>query len=452
MTVCVLASCLSLVGFGGVAPSSDLRALTGLLATHREDQRLVGASRDEQAGWVRLVLTGKPSDIGYQYGMLAAAEIDDAHKALKYSVEQASGKPWSWFRDSAKKLFWESLDDEYRLELKGQVEGLKAKGLNYDLWDVLAFNGYIELQDYYLPWTQRRPSDKESCSAFVATGSATKGGSVVMGHNLWWDALMGQRFNFVLDIRPIEGHRVVMDTLPGFIHSGSDFAMNDAGILVTETTISGFQGFDPTGKPEFMRMRKATQYADSMEEFVDVMKYGNNGGYANTWLLADTKTGEIGKLELGLKNVIYVHKKEGYYVGSNFPEDPKLIREEIPGGWSTAAPRNGCEKRRLRWKVLLDGATGKVDADLAKGFLADTIDAETGAKGANNGTLCGRFSDDMGGAMNTKVTTSELAKSMSLWARMGQSDGTAIKYGDRRPTPLLRDIESQPWVLFAGKP
>ena len=35
------------------------------------------------------------------------------------------------------------------------------------------------------------------------------------------------------------------------------------------------------------------------------MREGNNGGYANTWLLADTKTNEIGKLELGLKNVIF---------------------------------------------------------------------------------------------------------------------------------------------------
>ena len=28
---------------------------------------------------------------------------------------------------------------------------------------------------------------------------------------------------------------------------------------------------------------------------------GNNGGYANDWLLGDSKTGEIAQLELGLK-------------------------------------------------------------------------------------------------------------------------------------------------------
>ena len=29
---------------------------------------------------------------------------------------------------------------------------------------------------------------------------------------------------------------------------------------------------------------------------------GNNGGYANDWLIGDNKTGEIALLELGLKN------------------------------------------------------------------------------------------------------------------------------------------------------
>jgi hypothetical protein len=376
----------------------------------------------------------------------------DAHNALRFSTNQASGKPWQWFRDEAKRMFWPRLDPEYQEELQGQTDGLRAKGVPLDVWDVLAFNGYIELQDYYLPWTRRQPSDKQSCSAFVAVGSATKDGKVVMGHNLWWDALMGQRFNFILDIRPATGHRVVMDALPGFIHSGSDFALNDAGILVTETTIAGFAGFDPKGKPEFMRMRKATQYADSLDQWVTIMKDGNNGGYANTWLLADTKRNEIGKLELGLKNVTFERTKDGYYVGANFPENPKLIAEEIPGGWDTNAPRNGCEKRKFRWRTLLDAAKGKVEAELAKLFLADTIDAETGVNRASNGTLCGLWGDEMGGAMNTKVTTTDLAAQMSFWARMGQSDGSEIRYDGRRPTPLLNDILTQPWVLFSGKP
>jgi hypothetical protein len=52
-----------------------------------------------------------------------------------------------------------------------------------------------------------------------------------------------------------------MDGQPGLIHSADDFGVNAAGIAITETTISGFSGFDPNGIPEFVRARKAMQYA-----------------------------------------------------------------------------------------------------------------------------------------------------------------------------------------------
>ena len=45
------------------------------------------------------------------------------------------------------------------------------------------------------------------------------------------------------------------------------------------------------------------QYANSIDDFARIMEQGNNGGYANTWLVADRKNNEIASLELGLKNV-----------------------------------------------------------------------------------------------------------------------------------------------------
>jgi hypothetical protein len=63
-----------------------------------------------------------------------------------------------------------------------------------------------------------------------------------------------------------------MDGLPGFIHSGDDFSINSAGLIVTETTISNFSGFDPDGVAEFVRARKAVQYASSIAEWMDIMK------------------------------------------------------------------------------------------------------------------------------------------------------------------------------------
>ena len=66
---------------------------------------------------------------------------------------------------------------------------------------------------------------------------------------------MGQRWNVILDIVPASGERLLMQTAPGFIHSGTDFDVNGAGIVISETTIGNFAGFDVDGLPEFMRAR-----------------------------------------------------------------------------------------------------------------------------------------------------------------------------------------------------
>jgi len=440
--------------------------LAAVALLHPQPSAQLGkAFREEKAGWVYAHLEGKPHDIGYQYGYLLAPEIDDALKALR-ATGLEGGKNWSWYRDESKKLFWAKLDPEYREELQGLADGLAAKGFKYDVWDMLAFNSHIELGGYYLPWLESQQTGlvisgaKESCSAFIATGSTTKDGKIVMGHNLWWDYIMGQRFNAMLDIKPAKGNRILMDALCGMIHSGSDYAINSAGIMLCETTISGFHGFDPNGLPEFMRMRKAIQYSNNLDDMVRIFKTGNNGGYANTWLMGDAKTNEIGKLQLGLKNVVFDRTKDGFYVGANFPEDPKLIKEEV--SWFNPDPMaNGCMRRKKRWTSLLTENKGKVDEAMAQTFLADTYDEVLGTHGASGSTLCGRgdVSGGLSGAVNTKVATSDSVRKMSLWARMGFSDGSELIAADffkkfpqqKWAEPYLRDMKKQPWVSFTSQ-
>jgi len=442
-------------------------AILGAVALFQvqQDVRLAKAYREEKAGWIYAHLEGKPRDIGYQYGYLLASEIDDAQKALRGT--SLGSRSWDWYRTETKKLFWDKLDPEYQQELEGLAEGLNAKGYKYDVWDMLAFNAHIEIGGYYIPWLESQKTGlvlsgtRESCSAFVATGRTTKDGKIVMGHNLWWDYVMGQRFNAMLDIKPEKGNRVMMDALCGMIHSGSDYAINSSGMMLCETTISGFHGFDPNGLPEFMRMRKAIQYANSIDDMARIFKTGNNGGYANTWLIGDAKTNEIGKLELGLKNVILNRTKDGFYVGSNFPEDPKLIKEEV--AWFSPDPKvNGCMRRKQRWTTLLTQNKGQVDALKAEAFLADTYDEVLDRKGASDSTLCGRVDayGGLSGAVNTKVATSDSVKKMSLWARMGFSDGSELnaaaffaKFPQAKAAkPFLRDIKAQPWVEMTAKP
>src|SRR5580704_1773612 len=165
------------------------------------DPRLAKAFRKPDLnGWIFVHLEGTPSDIGYQHGYLLAPEIEDAHKVIVVGLTHDSHKPYAFFRTAAEKVLWPRVEPQYRDELKGIAEGLKARGVGLDLWDVVAMNGWLELSPYYTGWYDKqhqaaflqRPTP-EHCSAFVAVGSYTRDGKVVIAHNNWTEYKEGSR-------------------------------------------------------------------------------------------------------------------------------------------------------------------------------------------------------------------------------------------------------------------
>ena len=443
--------------------------------TSQADVRLKGAfRRPEKNGWIFVHLAGSPREIGFQHGYLLAPEIKDGHRVISYNLTTDSKKDWRFFRETAEKVLWPRVEDEYREELEGLVEGLNAKGVKLDLWDLVAYNASLELSPYYVKWHNQQQgvsaaaglATADRCSAFVATGSYTRDGRVVIGHNAWTGYADGARWNIIFDITPAKGYRILMDGYPGYIHSGDDFGMNSAGILITETTITGFSGFDPSGVPEFARARKAMQYANSIDEFARLMREGNNGGYANNWLVADRNANEIASLELGLKNVELRRTKDGYFSGANFPVNEKLLREETnftPNDAGVSA-----NARRLRWDQLMAEFRGKIDVKAGQQFLSDHFDTFQGKVEPNERTLCGHIDlspRGMGdwqppygpaGAVQAKVTDAAMSERMSLAASMGHSCGIhfrAAAHLRRHPKynhlkPYLRDLPSRPWTTF----
>ena len=148
-----------------------------------------------------------------------------------------------------------------------------------------------------------------------------------------------------------------MDGLPGVIVSDDDFGVNAAGIMVTETTITQFEGWDPAGKPEFAAPARPFSTAESIDDFVRIMLDGNNGGYANDWLIGDNKTGEIALFELGLKNHSVKRTNDGCFVGANFPVSESLTREETK--FDPAKRDSSPNARKARWEELMDATQGK---------------------------------------------------------------------------------------------
>ena len=429
------------------------------------------ASRIEKNGWILIHVEGKPEVIGYQHGYLLAGEIIDLRGAMAVENEKITGKNWNFYRDEAYRMFWPKIPEEYQKELIGISAGVNAKlgEGKIDTKDLVAINSFLEMASYYVPWLneEKNPSPPEHCSAFAATGSWTSDGKIVMAHNNWSEYVIGERWNIIMDIVPEKGNRIFMDALPGFIHSGDDFNINSAGLIVTETTISDFKGFDTTGVAEFVRARKAIQYSSSIDEWTAIMVEKNNGGYANDWLIGDNKTGEIARLELGLKNHFLERTKDGYFTGANFPVNEKLIRDET--SFDPSDPDVSANIRRLRWEELMKEYKGKINVESAKAFMGDHYDMKRKQENAGRFSLCGHIDEDEAGkqeiswdgacfpagAVQAKATDSFLAGKMQFWAIMGHPCGQPFNAGgflEHHPEydflkEYLRDMPKQEWFL-----
>ncbi|MBS1915767.1 MAG: peptidase C45 [Bacteroidetes bacterium] len=446
--------------------------------TGKKENPLAKASRENKNGWVYIHLEGTPSEIGYQHGYLIADEIDTALKMFAYFIPHATKKDWAFYRNCAKDFLWDKIDREYKDEINGIVAGLHAKQKNYDSLDIAALNAYEELAYYYVPqlMDKMKPGSGDNkapgnCSAFIATGSYTKDGKIVMGHNNWTDYIVGQHWNIIADIIPEHGNHILMDCFPGFIHSGDDFLITNNGILITETTITQFKGFDSTAIPEFVRARKAAQYSNSIDDVVRIFTEGNNGGYANDWLIGDTKTNEVAKLELGLKNVRVWRSKDTAMIGSNFASDSTLIAQETTFNVhdNTSSPN----ARKLRMEKLVEvDLKGKIDAETGKQIEADHVDATANKNENNRCVICGHIDEDGKGcaewdepayypmgAVQGKVTTASLAKDMKFWAHMGHpcgQDFIGAEFYKKHPehawlSKYLMNMPAYPWTLFEAK-
>lgn len=459
---------LVIMGFAGLAVGQEAS----------RPAELKGAYSFKQGGWTYVHLVGAPHEVGFQHGYLLKDEIEDNLSVYKLEAAHDDHRDWNFFRDAAKNVLWPHIEPEYRAELQGIADGLKAKGSTADLWDVVALNGDLELTEYYLPMVNERekkinPEKAKAqgrCSAFIATGSATKDGKIVIAHSNWATYAEGERWVMVFDIQPEHGLRMLMDGTPGVITSQDDFGVNSAGLMITETTLPMAVGFDEQGIPEFVRSRKAMQYATSIDEYAAIMRKGNNGGYANSWMIGDRKTGEIAYLELGLHHTPLTRKKDGYFVSANFTVDPLVIRDDTPG-FDPNNMSSSMNARRVTGEAFVTKHAGQLDTALAEAYLSDHWDSFEKKEDPDQRSLCGHEEKNAvgepvwgtppyapNGAVTGEVTDAAMAERMSMIVRAGHpcgEDFVASPFFAAHPEfdwekPILHDMKAGPWTEFAS--
>ena len=399
------------------------------------------AYRYPYGGWTYLHIEGKPYERGYQHGRLMAKEIPQYLDRCLADLGFKDSEGWREARTVANALFLRGFDNEILEEMKGIADGAADAGARFlgrkaDLLDFVTANVTVEMGELRaaLPMTptgleglhltapdyKRDMPMTERCSAFAATGRATRDGRMVIGHVTWWPLTLAEQTNVMLDIKPVNGHRVLMQSYPGGIESGTDWYQNDAGVVLTETTIRQ-SPFNAQGTPVAYRARKAIQYGDNIDKVVEHLATHNNGLYTNEWLIGDAKNNEIAMFELGTyKTKLWRSSKnewfggtEGFYWGDNNAKDLNVRLEYKPD------PQGAPEylpyvpmSRDLAWQQMYRKYRGAIDEQFA--FLAfRTAPLVSGS------------------TMDAKVATADMASRMMVWGAIGKPNQTPWIADDR---------------------
>ena len=430
----------------------------------------------EKNGFTYLHVEGDPHTIGYDHGRYLAGMVTRAISAYAHLTEDRYGFTWDQCRIQALN-FWYFVPVEQQEEIQGIAEGAASQGAKNPLGDTVDWLDILVLNSMWdlwwragavgaridLPFGSEGAGDNVSmvspfegnihhCSAFVATGSATVDGKFVIGQTLWMPFYLSPAHAIFIDIVPDQGNRIMMEVTAGMIWSGTEWYLNSAGMVIGETTL-GAGPYNWGKVPSFIRLRKAAQYANSIDDFKDIMLEDTNGAYCGDYLLADAKTNEVAILELGANEWELARTKDGFLGSCNYPWDPEVAAEmNAIQGWE-----HGCYPRYVRLDQLYEANDGNISIESGMEILSDHYDTVEEKINPCGHTLCGHVENASGypwGSLDGKITNQTLAARFETWARFGHTCGQAFRVADlEKEHPEyafddLIDIIPGPWGTF----
>lgn len=368
-------------------------------------------------------------DIGLQHGTKLAKQFHRILPLLRRQVDDYFSIPFQQYVDHATEelapIIIYDYPDLYE-ELKGMIDGSKRNGgpKSLTVQHLIAWNAFLSYactpQHVWPP----KKSKKEQCSAFIATGSHTATGEMIMAHTTHCEKYMGEFTNVIMTIIPPVGKGVpfIMQTAPGLLFSSTDWYISSSGIMGCETTISdtNYTVEFESGKrtPIFCRARMSAQYGTTIDTAIQWLVEKNAGDYACSWLFGDINTGEIALLEMG-KNVIDIQKTmNGCFYGMNAPHSELLRVEETEDKqYGDIKTSSGARNARLNY-LLNRKYRGQLTLDIAAEIIHDRYDVYLKKERKSKRNIWKESIKNGGfyGSTDAKVTNTMLAKKMRfLW-------------------------------------
>jgi hypothetical protein len=243
--------------------------------------------------------------------------------------------------------------------------------------DVYFINAYCDLFDIL------DEDHSPRCSAFVKKTDS----DIFIAHNSWMgflDQSMAASFY-------INGDYFTINSFcPGCLGSNTDFGYNNKGIMFNETTHhKTFTKAKVSALWMFWRATLAEQFASSLDEFYQYLSLEASGTYMNGYMVVDTKTKEIGLVEMSYQSFVYFKPdgKNGYQVitkpeGLSEEYDPELLQPEYILGINFPVSQlirdelKATENRPARRRQFLAQIASVNDTESAKALITYTAPDE----------------------------------------------------------------------------
>ena len=414
-------------------------------------ENINGEIIEKEAGWIKIKIYGEPYKRGFAHGYLLKNELKRVLNVFPFLIEESKSIKFTEFLKKSNKLIIPQIKKhhpEFYEEIKGISDGSKKAGLIISINFLIAWNSYMSLSHYLSDNYNSR------CSAFIATGNATKNGDIIMAHNTHTDFATGQLNNIIMHINPKKGYPFLMQTSPGLIASVSDWFICSTGIIGSETTISGINYIPKFGTPFFCRIREAMQYGETLDDYVKIMKKNNAGDYACSWLLGNINTNEIMLFELALKKCNIKKTKNGVFYGMNSAISNEIRKKETDDiDHNNISTSVGARNNRLN-ELLNKKYYGKININIAKQMLGDHYDVymKNNIKGVRG--ICKHLESSVEhckrppfypfGTTDAKVVDTEMAKNNSFMGRFGSGCGRVFSIKKHiRQHPEYKDWEGK---------